>query len=185
MAQLITMPNAGAAQDTLNRAKQGDHSAFAALVDEHSSMVYSLAMHSLREPAVAEEVAQDVFLALHQHLGEIESPQHLVFWLRKVASRQCIDQIRRRQARPVVSLDELPEPAARAADPTGTRLADQLLARLNQTARMVVVLRYQEDLDAAEIAALLDMPVATVKSHLQRSLAFLRQRFAFLKGSSR
>ena len=45
-------------------------------------------------------------------------------------------------------------------------------------ARMVMVLRYQEDLEPAEIAELIEMPLATVKSHLHRSLAMLRQKLA-------
>ncbi len=54
----------------------------------------------------------------------------------------------------------------------------RLIATLADAPRMVMILRYQEDLDPMEIAQLLDMPVATVKSHLQRSLALLRGKLA-------
>jgi RNA polymerase sigma-70 factor (ECF subfamily) len=52
-----------------------------------------------------------------------------------------------------------------------------LVASLPEKPRMVMVLRYQEDLMPEEIAGVLDMPVRTVKSHLQRSLAMLREKF--------
>jgi RNA polymerase sigma-70 factor (ECF subfamily) len=54
----------------------------------------------------------------------------------------------------------------------------RLIATLPETPRMVMILRYQEDLDPAEIGQAMEMPVATVKSHLQRSLALLREKLA-------
>ena len=54
----------------------------------------------------------------------------------------------------------------------------RLVASLPETPRMVMVLRYQEELDPSEIAQVLEMPLATVKSHLQRSLAMLREKLA-------
>ena len=57
-------------------------------------------------------------------------------------------------------------------------LAEELLARLAETPRMIVIFRYQEGLEPMEIAELLEMPLATVKSHLQRALALLRRKVA-------
>jgi len=143
-------------------------------------MVFSLAYYFLRDRGLAEELAQEVFLELHRNLSKIESPAHLVFWLRKVASRRCIDQTRRRAFWPKARLDEIPEPAARTreADPLLTRTLAKLVGSLPEKPRMVVILRFQEDLDPSDIADLLDMPLATVKSHLQRSLAMLRDKLA-------
>ena len=103
-----------------------------------------------------------------------------MFWLRKVTSRRCIDQTRRRAFWPKFRLDEVPEPASqtRPADPMLSRALARLVASLPEKAKLVVILRYQEDLDPAEIAQVLDMPMATVKSHLQRSLAMLRDKLA-------
>ncbi len=154
--------------------------AFAEIVREHQGMVYSLAWHFLHDRALAEELAQEVFLELHRHLAAIQSPEHLVFWLRKVASRRCIDQTRRRAFWPKFRLDEVPEPVAKThpRDPILSRTLSRLVASLPEKARAVVILRYQEDLDPSDIAQVLDMPVATVKSHLQRSLDVLRDKLA-------
>ena len=161
-------------------AAPGGLPGFADIVREHQGMVFSLAYHFLRDRGLAEELAQEVFLELHGHLADIESPAHLVFWLRKVASRRCIDQTRRRAFWPKLRLDEIPEPAAKAheADPMLSRALARLVASLPERPRLVTILRYQEDLEPAEIAQVLDMPVATVKSHLQRSLAMLREKLA-------
>lgn len=152
---------------------------FADIVRREQSMVFSLALHFLRDRGAAEEVAQDVFLSLHRHLGSLESPEHVTFWLRRVTSHRCIDYSRRRR-RPQVSLEVVPEPRSEAprGDPMLARRLRELVASLPAKARAVVVLRYQEDLMPLEIAEVLGMPVATVKSHLQRSLLLLREKVA-------
>ena len=151
---------------------------FTQLVREHQSMVFSLALHFLRDRHLAEEVAQEVFLALHRHLAAIQSAGHAGFWLRKVTVQRAIDEARKRQRRPKIALESVPEPAARIAqrDPMLGEVLRRLIATLAEAPRMVMILRYQEDLDPTEIAETLDMPIGTVKSHLQRSLALLREK---------
>lgn len=157
---------------------------FASLVRQHQAMVFSIAWHVLRDRAVAEELAQDVFLALHQHLGEMESPEHMLFWLRRVTTNRALDEARRRQRRPMVSLENAPEPVAlsRTADPLLGTALKKLVAALPEKARAIVVLRYQEDLDPTEIARILGIPVGTVKSQLQRALGLLREKMSRLAG---
>ena len=153
---------------------------FRALLLEHRGMVFSIALNFLRDRGTAEEVAQEVFFSLHRNLDRIETPAHAAAWLRKVAVQRSIDEGRRRSRRPQVALEDVAEPAAGAkpGDPLLSELLRKLIATLAEAPRMVMVLRYQEDLDPAEIAAAIEMPVATVKSHLQRSLALLREKLA-------
>jgi RNA polymerase sigma-70 factor, ECF subfamily len=159
---------------------------FASLVRQHQAMVFSIAWHLLRDRAVAEELAQDVFLSLYQHLAEMESPEHAQFWLRRVTSNRALDEARRRQRRPMVSLENAPEPVA--VTPTGDPLLGaalrKLVAALPEKSRAIVVLRYQEDLDPAEIARVLGIPVGTVKSQLQRALALLREKLSRVVGQA-
>jgi RNA polymerase sigma-70 factor (ECF subfamily) len=155
-------------------------------VRQQQAMVFSIALHFLRDRQAAEELAQDVFLHLHRNLASLKSPEHITFWLRKVTSHRCIDYSRRRKWSQV-SLEDVPElPAApKTRDPLLARRLRQLVASLPEKARMVVVLRYQEDLTPAEIASVLAMPIATVKSHLQRSLAMLREKVLRVMGDIR
>jgi RNA polymerase sigma-70 factor (ECF subfamily) len=147
-------------------------------------MVFSLAHHFLRDRAVAEELAQDVFLELYRHLGEMQSPEHVVFWLRRVTANRCISEVRRRQRRPEVPLEDAPEPEAPAfvADPMAGEQLRRMVGSLPEKFRMVVVLRYQEDLDPEDIARVLEVSVNTVKSQLQRALTMLRQKAAGMQG---
>ena len=72
---------------------------FEQLVDEHQSMVFSLALRMTGDRGLAEEIAQDVFLELDRHLGKIESAAHACFWLRRVAMSRSADALRRRKVR--------------------------------------------------------------------------------------
>lgn len=141
-------------------------------------MVFSIAYHFLRDRALAEEVAQEVFLELFVHLRELESPDHLRHWLRKVTGRRCIDQSRRKRSRAQVSLDDAPEPFVwmPVEDPMLKQYIHQLIGALSDVPRLIVILRYQEDMSPTEIADLLEMPLSTVKSHLQRTLVLLRRK---------
>ncbi len=150
---------------------------FAEIVRLHQSMVFSIAQHFLADRPAAEELAQDVFLQRHAHLPTLKSEKHVIFWLRKVTAHRCIDYMRRHKL-PQVSLAEAPESAVppQSVDPFLWRRLRQVVSSLPEKSRLVVILRYQEDMCPQDIADVLDMPLATVKSHLQRSLAILREK---------
>jgi len=171
------MGTALAAADALDLDTVETQLDFESLVHRHQAMVFSIAVHFLRDRSAAEELAQDVFLQLHRHLGAMQSADHVTFWLRRVTAHRCIDYSRRRRF-PFLSLDNVPEPPAHtsASDPLLSRLLRGLVSELPAPARMAIVLRYQEDLTPEEIARVLDRPVATVKSQLQRALKTLREK---------
>jgi RNA polymerase sigma-70 factor (ECF subfamily) len=152
---------------------------FEKLVDEHQSMVFSLALRMTGDRGLAEEIAQDVFLELDRNLGRIESPEHALNWLRRVAMNRSADALRRKRVRGMdlwVEMDEnhgaQQEPRS---SPLGARL-ETLLATLPSPQRAALVLRYQEGLTPEEIAATTESPLATVKSNLQRGLKLLRAK---------
>ncbi|HEX4135132.1 MAG TPA: sigma-70 family RNA polymerase sigma factor [Bryobacteraceae bacterium] len=151
---------------------------FTGIVTDNQSMVFSIAVRFLRDREGAAELAQDVFLQLYEKLSWIESPAHATAWLRRAICHRCIDETRKRRLRPRVGLDAVPEPATESRNPDlllNERLR-RMVAELPESARMVVLLRYQEDLDPMDIAGMLNMPIGTVKSHLHRSLAIMRGR---------
>lgn len=165
-------------EKALARSTAGEHAAFGDIVREYQSMVFSMAYYFLHDRSLAEETAQEVFLRLYQNLGRIKSPAHLMLWLRQVTNRRCIDQARRRPPLPPLALDEAPEPVTKPgpSDPLLSERLRRLVASLPEDSRMVIVLRYQEELDLAEIAEVLEIPINTVKSRLQRALAVLRDK---------
>jgi RNA polymerase sigma-70 factor, ECF subfamily len=152
--------------------------AFADLVRMHQRSVYSLALRMLCDHQAAEDLAQEVFLQMHRNLSSLQSGAHLAFWLRKVTTNRAIDRLRREPRHELTSLDEAGELASEVIepDPLLERRLARLVGQLAPAPRAVVLLRYQEDLDPMAIARALGMSINTVKSHLKRSLAVLRDR---------
>ena len=159
---------------------------FEALVEEHTSMVFSLALRMTGDRGLAEELAQDVLLELDRHLGKMKSAEHAKFWLRQVTLHRASDALRRRRTHAASlgtdvweELKErhgLMEASTLSGETSLSARLEELLATLSESQRAALVLRYQEDLTPEEIAITMKSPVATVKSHLQRGLKLLRIR---------
>lgn len=173
-------PEAITSKDSLQRALSGDVEAFRELMRANQARVFSIAFRFTGSRPDAEELLQDVFLQLHGSLAQISSDEHLRHWLLRAITHRCIDRLRHKGRRPkLVPLEALPvasEPHApeRNADPLANARVRELLLELAPDARAVMLLRFQEDLDLAEIATVLAIPLSTVKSHLRRSLDWLR-----------
>ncbi|MCX6599894.1 MAG: sigma-70 family RNA polymerase sigma factor [Acidobacteria bacterium] len=151
---------------------------FDALLRDNQAMVFSIAWNYLRNQTAAEEIAQEVFLKLFECLQSIESADHARFWLRRVASQRSIDRTRRHWWQREVAIEAAADVASAPApaDVLASARLGRLVAALPEKLRMVVILRYQEDLGPEEIAATLDIPVRTVKAHLHRALELLREK---------
>ncbi|MGB7190892.1 MAG: RNA polymerase sigma factor [Acidobacteriaceae bacterium] len=151
---------------------------FADTLHRHKARVYSIAFRILGDRGAAEEVAQDVFLELHRTLPRLESEQHVTAWLRRVTCHRSTDALRRRAVRGGAVQNEwdesaIPMPEPPTPSPLMNRI-ERLLFTLPPAQRTVLVLRYQEDMEPEDIAIELEMPLATVRSHLQRGLHLLR-----------
>jgi RNA polymerase sigma-70 factor (ECF subfamily) len=168
----------GQAVGTVGDVENSGPRTFASVLRAQQGMVFSIAFHFLRDRSAAEEVAQDVFLQLHRRFDDLKSDSHVSFWLRKVVTHRCIDYVRKRKLQAAIPLDDVPVPSVddEPKDHFLNRRLQSLIGSLPEKPRMVMVLRYQEDLMPEEIASVMDMPVRTVKSHLQRSLAMLREK---------
>jgi len=173
-------PSAADEAFVLQRAQAGDRDAFCQLVLTHQDCVFSIALRLTGQHADAEDVAQEVFVQLHAALAHVASPSHLKHWLLRTVSHRAIDRLRKgaRQGE-VLPLEALSgtmqeEAPDASGDPLAAAHLLRLLAQLQPDARVVLLLRFQEDLDPAEIATVMEMSVNTVKSHLRRSLEWLR-----------
>ena len=155
---------------------------FRRLIETHQRMVFSLALRITGDYGTAEEVAQDVFLELYRSGESLVSEDHVRYWLRRVATHRAIDALRRRSVRPESGAEEWIEEqhvreAAESDSGVQARL-EALLGTLPEPMRVVVLLRYQEEMQPEEIARLLGQSVAAVKSHLHRGLKLLRRKAA-------
>ena len=153
---------------------------FESVVREHQGMVYSIACSFFHNAALAEEIAQDVFLQLFESRLSVETGSHCVAWLRRSTMHRCIDALRRSSYRNEIQVDELPEIPVHVpeTDPLLQERLRRLIASLPEAPRSVLVLRYTEDMDVDEIGRTLQMPARTVWSHLRRATALIREKAA-------
>jgi len=169
----------------LVEAALANEDAFAAIVDRHKAMVYSIGYNFFQSRDTAEDIGQDVFLELFRHLTSIESDVHLTHWLRQATTRKCIDHARWRKSHRVTTLEEAPEPSVRpaAVDPFMAGALRERIQALPERKRLVVILRFQEEMELEEIAGVLEMPLNTVKSTLHRALQVLKRRLSVVRST--
>ena len=136
--------------------------------------VYLICYVYLRSRADAEDAVQSVFLKYLQKRPAFRGPEHEQGWLLLTAKNVCRDMLRAWWRRQRVGLDELPEPAAPAADGGAADLLDALLA-LPQKYRVTLYLYYWEGYPAKDVAALLGCRESTVRTRLQRGRDMLKQ----------
>jgi RNA polymerase sigma-70 factor (ECF subfamily) len=167
-------------RDLVERAKQGDHDAFAQLAGTAISRLDSAAWLILRDAEQAKDAVQNALVRAWRDLPTLRDPGRFDPWLHRLLVRACIDEARRlRRHRVDVELLNLDVSSARAGSRMESALADrdQLergFARLEPEMRAVIVLHHYLDLPLPDVAATLSIPLGTAKSRLHRSLGLLR-----------
>jgi RNA polymerase sigma-70 factor (ECF subfamily) len=162
--------------DLVRRHCAGDGRAFDEIVSRHRNRVYAIALRICNRHEDALDVTQDVFVAAYRKLSSFRQEALLTTWLHRLAVNAALDLARKRSRRDHVGLDvveQAPDPAA-GPEETATALVraaevQRALMRLSPDHRAVVVLHDLQDLDYAEVAAALGIPVGTVKSRLHRA----------------
>jgi len=138
------------------------------LIDEYQNKVFRMALAMLRDSARAEDVTQDVFIKLWRALPLFDGRAAVGTWLYTIARNTCLSAIRSDGYRRTSALDESVEPWALSATPLALSV-EQCLSRLPDVQRQVVTLFYMQERSVADVAAMLDLPEGTVKSHLHRA----------------
>jgi RNA polymerase sigma-70 factor (ECF subfamily) len=177
------------------RVKDGDEESFANLLAKHRDPVINYLYRMVQNAAVAEELAQDVFLRVYRARATYEPTAKFTTWLYRIATRVALNFLRDgRVARAAVPLDgptgeAIPE--LRTHEPSvEERLVANVRAReirsailaLPEKQRAAVILHKYQELDYREIAASLDCSESAVKSLLFRAYETLRGRLAHLAG---
>lgn len=169
----------------IERARDGDENAFRDLVERYQTAIFNLAYRMLGDAHEAEDAAQEIFVRTYRQLMRYDSERKFSTWILAIASNYCIDQLRKRRLRFVPLEQIVPWARARDASPETQALAheasdemQQYLKRLNEKYRVVLVLRYWQDLSCAEIGDVLRLPEGTVKTQLHRARKALERLMA-------
>ncbi len=154
-------------------AMNGDDAAYGELVRRRQGAIRNLLRRLTREAALADDLAQQTFVHGWQSIRHLKSPGAFGGWLRKIAVNFWLQHAR--SARPEVALDQ----DLHAEHPVSTlsrRLdLDAALAQLPRDARLCIVLAYNEGMTHGEISQTTSIPLGTVKSHIARGSARMRE----------
>jgi RNA polymerase sigma-70 factor, ECF subfamily len=161
--------------DAQQKAASGDE-IVRAMVEQHGTAVYRLAMSIVRDPALAEDVAQETFIRAWQHRDTYRGVAPVRHWLLRIAHNVAVSTLRSLREE-VRDPSTLPERHADVVAPAvESRMAvNEALSRLDPLSRSIVILREVEGLSYAEIGEILETSLPTVKTRLFRARAILRQ----------
>ncbi len=186
--------------DVVVLAQKGREPAFRELIRRYERPVFSLIYRMVRDSTAAEDLAQDAFVKVLNHLDKYRPEFKFSSWLFKIANNVAIDHLRRRQL-DTISMDGSPH-ATTAAEVEATRFdvedtaenaldelaarelgsaIEQAIGRLRPEYRNCIMLRHVEGRSYEEIATTLDLPLGTVKTYIHRARHQLRDALGHLR----
>jgi RNA polymerase sigma-70 factor (ECF subfamily) len=186
---------AGSDAELMLRVKDGDEGSFADLLHRHRNPVVNYLYRMVQNAAIAEELAQDVFLRVYRARGNYEPSAKFTTWLYCIATNVALNHLRDgRMARRMAALDDpendigrglaAPEPNVeqRMVARSGNWEVRQAVMALPAKQRAAVILHKYQELDYRQIAASLGCSESAVKSLLFRAYESLRVRLSHLAG---
>jgi len=185
-------PEAKEEIELVNRAREGDATAFSTLLNRYESKIFRLAMNITQNREDAEDVLQEAFLKAYEHLDQFQGNSRFYTWIVRIAVNQALMKLRKRKTDRSVSLDEqidtgedtvIREIASWDPDPEQQFSQDELHTILTEAVdqlapiyRAVFVLRDVDGLSTEETAEALDLSIPAVKSRLLRARLQLREK---------
>jgi len=168
--------------ELITAAMAGDRAAMDALLRSHHDRVYAVCRRITGNDADAADATQEALIAIVRGLGRFDGRSAFSTWVYRIATNASLDELRRRKRRPMVVVDdpvthELPDhDGGDRIDGLGDRMViDTALRLVPEDFRVPLVMRDVCDLDYAEIAETLDIPIGTVKSRIARGRGALAQ----------
>ena len=186
--------------DVVALAQEGREEAFREIIRRYERPVFSLVYRMVRDRELAEDLSQDAFIKVLNHLDKYRPEFKLSSWLFKIANNVAIDHLRKKQI-PTVSIDGSPH-ASSQSEIEATRFdvdsgsenalqemearelggaIERAIAKLRPEYRSCIMLRHVEGRSYEEIAATLDLPLGTVKTYIHRARHELREALEDLR----
>jgi RNA polymerase sigma-70 factor (ECF subfamily) len=159
----------------------GDSGAFAEIVTRRHARVRKFMYRLCRHCALGDDLAQQVFLTAWRSVQQLRSAAAFDGWLKRIMVTTWLEELRRRRI--VYAAEQDADDGASHRETTAERIdLDAALARLPHDVRLCVVLAYNDGMSHTEIAALTGFPLGTVKSHIGRGAARLRELLVDYEG---
>ncbi len=161
----------------VERARGGDHDAFAELARGAVTRLDRAARLILRDPELARDAVQEALIRAWRDLRGLRDPDRFDAWLHRLTVNACLDIARRRRRRVIeVELDpiDMPDVVDMAGALADREIVDAAMRRLDESGRAIVVLHYFLGMPLTDVASTLGIPIGTVKSRLHRALGEMR-----------
>jgi RNA polymerase sigma-70 factor, ECF subfamily len=174
----------------LEKSKAGDIAAFEQLIECYQRKIYNIALRIVGNYDDANDLAQEVFIRIYKSIGNFKQQSSFSTWIYRITTNVCLDDIRKRKNRKVISLDEeiklddgemkrqivsddpLPEDMAEKSEMR--KIVNDAINRLSEEHRIVIVLRDIQGFSYEEIAQIVKCPEGTVKSRINRARQVLK-----------
>lgn len=176
------------APELVRAFRQGDHQAFNRLVTLYQRKIYNLALNYVKQEDEAKDLAQDIFVTVYQQIDKLKEESKFGAWLYQLALNHCRNRYQRLRRRGFFSNQSLDDPdtglnLSSEATPekdyerrNTARLVREAIASLAPAEKEVILLRDLQELSYEEISDILDLPMGTVKSKLNRARLALKNR---------
>ena len=178
-------------RNLLDKARKGDIVAFEQLVEVYRKKIFNIALRMTGNHDDAGELTQEVFIRVYRSLRNFKGESQFSTWIYRIATNMCLDELRRRKKRKIISLDEeirmvddgevrrqieddkpLPETIAETNELK--KMVKDALMSLPDEYRLVIVMRDIHGFSYSEIAKIIKCPEGTVKSRINRARKALR-----------
>ena len=181
-------------QTLIQRAQKGNHEAFAALVEEHQRYVYNLAWRVVKDENEALDLAQETFVRAWTALPNFRGQSQFRTWLYRIVTNLCYNRLPnlRRLLNDLGDnvMEDISETSSAFANPVSEsesretrKYLYQAIEALDENYRLLITLRYQNELSYEEIASTLNLPLGTVKTGIFRAKEQLRRSLVHLEES--
>ena len=174
----------------LEKAKSGDIAAFEQLVESYQKKIFNIALRMLGNYDDAGDLTQEVLIRIYRSIRSFKEQSSFSTWIYRITTNVCLDEIRKRKNRKVVSLDEEiklddgdmkrqiesggPTPEESAETEDLKKIVNDAIEKLNEEHRVVIVLRDIQGLTYEEISDVLKLPEGTVKTRINRARQALK-----------
>jgi RNA polymerase sigma-70 factor (ECF subfamily) len=179
------------------RCKKGERGAFDDLMRRYEKKVYNFAFRLCGNYDEANDVASETFVRVFNALGNFRGDSSFITWLFRITTNVYLDEKKRQRARPAQSLEEIieleettvrrqiedpsPTPGEQVEHHERVDMLQNAINSLPDYQRMMIVMYHTENRSYEEIAEMLDLPIGTVKSRLNRARLSLREKLEPLR----
>ncbi len=171
-------------------SKKGDISAFEELIETYQNKVFNIAYSMLNNYEDANDVAQEVFIRVYKSIKNFKGESSFSTWLYRITTNVCLDELRKRKNKNVVSIDEDipfddgevtrqivddgPTPDIIAEKKEVREIVNEAIGQLSEEHKTVIILRELQGLSYEEISKIINCPRGTVKSRINRARSALK-----------